>query len=198
MQNNKDVSRRRFLQFAGALSGSSYLRLGGTALAAITQAACSAEQDSAALRVLQTDEARDFTAIAARIIPTTDTPGATEAGVIHFFDNAFADAMSDDLDAARAGLAEFNMTLADNGHSGRFDELGDDKQDAFLRSQQNGDFFGLMREMTIFGFFAMSSYGGNKNHLGWDLVGFEGHHGAWTYPFGHYDAEYAKENSHGE
>jgi len=198
MQNNKDVSRRRFLQLAGALSGTTYLRLGGTALAAITQAACSAEQAAAEFRVLDADAARDFAAIAARIIPSTDTPGASEAGVIHFFDNAFADALSDDLDAARAGLAEFNATLAANGHDGHFDELTAAEQDEFLQSQETGDFFGLMREMTIFGFFAMSSYGGNKDNIGWNLIGFEGHHGAWTYPFGHYDAEYAKENSHGE
>ena len=42
--------------------------------------------------------------------------------------------------------------------------------------------------MTVFGFFAMSSYGGNKDHIGWDLIGFKGHHGAWEYPFGYYDA----------
>jgi hypothetical protein len=44
--------------------------------------------------------------------------------------------------------------------------------------------------MTIFGFFAMEKYGGNRGHVGWDLIGFEGHHGAWQYPFGYYDAAY--------
>ena len=198
MQNSDNVSRRSFLQLAGALSTSSYLRLTGAALATIAQSAYAADQDDRAFLTLGADEARDFAAMAARIIPTTDTPGATEAGVIHFFGNAFAEDMSGDLGHARAGLAEFNAALAASGHSGRFDQLGANAQDDFLRSQESGDFFGLVREMTIFGFFAMSSYGGNKNHVGWDLIGFEGHHGAWTYPFGHYDAEYAKENSHGE
>lgn len=198
MQNSDNVSRRSFLQLAGTLSTASYLRLTGAALATIAQSACTAEQRSSAFLILGADEARDFAAMAARIIPTTDTPGATEAGVIHFFDNAFAGDMSGDLSTARAGLADFNAALADSGHAGRFDELVEDAQDNFLRSQESGDFFRLVREMTIFGFFAMSSYGGNKDHVGWDLIGFEGHHGAWTYPFGHYDAEYAKENSHGE
>jgi gluconate 2-dehydrogenase gamma chain len=198
MQNRDNVSRRSFLQLSGALSASTYLRLTGVSLAALTQSACTAEQEGTAFLVLGADEARDFAALAARIIPTTDTPGATEAGVIHFFDNAFAGQMSGDLDEARSGLAAFNDALADSGHAGRFDELGEDAQDDFLRSQESGEFFGLVREMTIFGFFAMSSYGGNKDHVGWDLIGFEGHHGGWTYPFGHYDAEYAKENSHGE
>ena len=198
MQNKNNVSRRHFLQAAGSFSGAAYLRLSTAALAAITQAACTAEQESAAFLVLGADEAADFSAIAARIIPTTDTPGATEAGVIHFFDNAFADAMSGQLEAARAGLAGFNAALADAGNAGRFDQLSDDEQDAFLHTQEASDFFGLSWEMTMFGFFAMSSYGGNKDHVGWDLIGFEGNHGAWSYPFGYYDAAYAKENAHGE
>lgn len=198
MQNTDHVSRRNFLHLAGALSTASYLRLTGAALATLTQAACSAEQKVDAFLILGADEARDFTAIAARIIPTTATPGATEAGVIHFFDNAFADHMSNDLGAARKGLTEFNAALAKSGYAGRFDELAEEAQDDFLRTQESGDFFGLIREMTIFGFFAMSSYGGNQDHVGWELIGFEGHHGAWSYPFGYYDAEYVKENSHGE
>ncbi len=199
MYNNKDVSRRQFLQSASSLSGIAYLRLTGPALAAIAQAACAAKQESASYRVLGSVEAADFEAIAARIIPSTDSPGATEAGVIHFFDNAFADEMSDQLDAARAGLASFNAAFKRFASSAdRFADVDPDAQDAFLHTQDASEFFDLVRLMTIFGFFAMSRYGGNKNHVGWDLIGFEGHHDAWTYPFGYYDAEHREANSHGE
>ncbi len=175
------------------------MRLTGPALAAIAQAACAAKQESASYRVLGSVEAADFEAIAARIIPTTDTPGATEAGVIHFFDNAFADEMSDQLDGARAGLAAFNAAIEASGSTAdRFSDLDTDSQDAFLHTQDTSEFFGLVRLMTIFGFFSMGQYGGNQDHIGWDLIGFEGHHGAWTYPFGYYDAEHSKENLRGE
>ncbi|MDH5323091.1 MAG: gluconate 2-dehydrogenase subunit 3 family protein, partial [Gammaproteobacteria bacterium] len=117
---------------------------------------------------------------------------------IHFFDNAFAGAMQDDLAAARDGLAEFRAALLDTGHTGRFDELSADQQDKFLREREAGEFFRLVRDMTIFGFFAMNSYGGNQDHVGWDLIGFQGHHGGWTYPFGYYDAAYAQESADGE
>ncbi len=190
MHNNERVSRRQFLQSASSLSGIAYLRLTGPALAAIAQAARAAKQESSSYRVLSKVEAADFEAIAARIIPTTDSPGATEAGVIHFFDNAFADEMSDQLDAARTGLATFNAAIKDTGSSAdRFSDLDPDAQDAFLHTQDTSEFFDLVRLMTIFGFFSMSEYGGNNNHVGWDLIGFEGHHGAWTYPFGYYDAQ---------
>ena len=186
MNNNNDLSRRGFLQSAGAIGGATWLRIGAPALASIAQAACTAKEAGATFALLGEAEAADFAAIAARIIPTTDTPGATEAGVIHFFDRAFADERSGALKPARDGLAELNATLR-NGT--RFADLDTTKQDAVLSTIENSAFFNLLREMTIFGFFAMSSYGGNKNHVAWDLIGFEGHHGAWKYPFGYYDAE---------
>jgi hypothetical protein len=198
MQNRSNLSRRNFLQATTSISAASFLRLGAPALAAITQAACGAKQQATAYLVLGADEAADFAAIAARIIPTTDTPGATEAGVIHFFDNAFATEMSGDLEAARTGLAEFNTVLGAAGHTVPFAQLGDADQDAYLHLREDTEFFGLVREMTLYGFFAMQSYGGNQDHVGWDLIGFEGHHGGWTYPFGYYDAEYAKDNADGE
>lgn len=198
MPNKNNVSRRQFLQASGSFSSAAFLRLTTPVLTAITAAACTAEQESAAFLVLDTAEAVDYAAIAARLIPTTDTPGATEAGVIHFFDNAFADAMSAQHADARAGLADFNAALAEAPYSGRFDQLSEEDQDAFLRTQEQSGFFGLMWEMTVFGFFAMSSYGGNKEHVSWKLLGFGGHQGAWSYPFGHYDAEYDRENASDE
>jgi hypothetical protein len=199
MPDDEHLSRRQFLQSAGSLSGVAYLRLSGPALAMLAQAAHAAKSESAPYRVLGGAEAADLEAIAARIIPTTDTPGATEAGVIHFIDNAFADEMNDQLDAARAGLARFNSAFKNFASSAdRFTDVDSDAQDAFLHTQDTSEFFALVRLMTIYGFFAMSQYGGNNNHVGWDLIGFEGHHGAWTYPFGYYDAEHSKEIVRGE
>ena len=60
MQNSDNVSRRSFLQLAGALSTSSYIRLTGAALATLAQSAFAAEQEGAAFLVLGADEARDF------------------------------------------------------------------------------------------------------------------------------------------
>jgi len=198
VKNHSGVSRRQFLQTAGSLSGAAYLRLTGPAFIAIVESACSAKQQASTYQVLGQVEAADFAAIAARIIPTTDTPGATEAGVIHFFDNAFAAEMSDQLEAAREGLAGFNAAITDTGFAAqRFSDLGEADQDAFLRKQDTSDFFNLVWIMTIFGFFAMSKYGGNKDNLSWDLIGFEGHHGGWQYPFGYYDAEYMEKNRDG-
>jgi gluconate 2-dehydrogenase gamma chain len=199
MNNMKDPSRRHFLQSAGSLTGAAYLRLLGPGIVAITQAACSAKEEQAPFKVLTADEASDFAAIAARIMPTTETPGATEAGVVYFFDNAFAAEMNTELSDAREGLAEFNAAL-DEAHPGNggFATLAEEAQDEFLKTQQSGQFFNLCWAMTMFGFFSMEKYGGNKDLVAWDLIGFEGNHGGWQYPFGHYDAEVHAETNHGE
>ncbi|MDJ0813314.1 MAG: gluconate 2-dehydrogenase subunit 3 family protein [Woeseiaceae bacterium] len=198
MNHPEDLSRRLFLQSASALTGSTYLRILAPGIAAISQAACSARDQGAAFEVLGSTEARDFAAIAARIIPTTDTPGATEAGVIHFIDKAFGAEMSGELEFARRGLAAFNRALVADHSGKRLDELGEDVQDAFLASREETPFFGLVWAMTIFGFFAMPKYGGNRDKVGWELVGFGGGHGGWTYPFGYYDAQVHGENNDGE
>jgi len=188
-----DISRRRFLKSTSALTGASLLRIGAPALAAITQAACTAREEAAAFTTLTMDEAADLAAIAARLIPTTDTPGATEAGVIYFFDRAWGDELSSFLGPARGFLQTIN-----DKHGVRFATLSEAEQDGILKANEKDPRFELLRISTIFGFFAMAKHGGNKNHLGWDLLGFEGHHGTWDSPFGYYDAEYAKEQPNGE
>jgi gluconate 2-dehydrogenase gamma chain len=198
MNHPEDLSRRLFLQSAGALTGSMYLRMLAPGVAAISQAACSARDQGAAFEVLGTAEARDFAAIAARIIPTTDTPGATEAGVIHFIDKAFAAEMKEQLDFARGGLEAFNEALRAEHGDTHLDALHEDTQDAFLATREASPFFQLLWAMTMFGFFAMPKYGGNRDKVGWELVGFEGNHGPWTYPFGYYDAQVHGDSADGE
>jgi len=192
MSAESEISRRSFLQSSTALTSFSLLRIGTPALIAMTQAACSAKEQAAAFVTLGAAEAADLAAIAARIMPTTDTPGATEAGVIYFIDRALGAEMSSNLERLRAGLADLN---ADNG---RFADDNEAMQDQRLTDIENSDFFNSMWTLTMFGFFSMSEYGGNKNNVAWDLIGFEGNHGAWQYPLGYYDAEYAKDQSNGE
>ena len=184
MSHQNTYTRRGFMRGAAATGAGAFLRLGAPALAAITQAACGARDDGESFAVLKPGDARDLAAIAARILPTTDTPGANEAGVIHFIDQALGDAMADSLPFVLEQLEALNATVG-----GRFATLDATAQDAALAGIEDGPFFSLAYVMTIFGFFSMSRYGGNRDHVGWNLIGFEGHHGAWQYPFGYYDAE---------
>ena len=53
---------------------------------------------------LSAEEARDLEAVAAQIIPSDETPGAREAGVIYFIDAALGSFMSANAGVLREGL----------------------------------------------------------------------------------------------
>lgn len=192
--NELDVTRRGFLLQSATLASASWAKLVLPALAGLSQAACSAREQAQEFVVLTPEEAKEFAAIAARIIPTTDTPGAREAGVVHFFDQTFASFNAPMLAPARGMLQQFAGAL-EGGKP--FSALAEADQDAFLETQQNTPFFGMVRFLTLCGFFGMSKYGGNRDGVGWDLVGMTPLTHAYQSPFGYYDAEYLKENPNG-
>ncbi|MGH7542241.1 MAG: gluconate 2-dehydrogenase subunit 3 family protein, partial [Gemmatimonadota bacterium] len=138
---------------------------------------------------LTPEEARELEAVAARIFPTDDTPGAREAGVIHFIDRAFDAFQADALPFAREGLSDLAVRArrADPA-SESFSALDEARQDAVLQEIEAEGFFGLIRFLTIAGMFALPEHGGNRDRLGWRLLGFEDRF-VWRPPFGHYDAE---------
>ena len=65
----------------------------------------------ATLSFLTAAEAADVEAVAAQIIPTDDTPGAREAGVVHFIDRALATFFSQLAGDYRAQLAAFQAAF---------------------------------------------------------------------------------------
>ena len=188
-----EMSRRQFVLSAGAAAGASLLRTSAASIAAIAQAACTARDEGAGFSTLSDVEAADFAAIAARLIPTTDTPGATEAGVIHFYDRAWGDELAWALEDMRSLLQTLN-----EASGARFATLSVDQQDENLRTHEEDGRFALLCQVTKFGFFAMAKHGGNESHVSWDIVGFKGHQGAWAPPFGYYDARYREERDNDE
>ncbi|TXS96545.1 gluconate 2-dehydrogenase subunit 3 family protein [Parahaliea maris] len=186
MAFTSEVSRRTFLHSTAVAAALSLLRQGSPALAALASSAQAAMTADTGFTTLSANEAADIDAITARILPTTDTPGAREAGVVHFFDRALAQELSDALPPLRAFIDHLNSGL--DGQ--RFASLNPLQQDELLILNQQDERFELCRVMTLFGFFAMPSYGGNRDHVGWELIGFKGHQGAWAPPFGYYDAHY--------
>src|SRR5271155_3348491 len=91
--NAGDFSRRQFLLRSVAGAGSAWLSLAWPEVLAAQQHArhtmrAVAAGDPAKLEFLTPAQAADVEAIASLIIPTTDTPGAREAGVVYFIDRS--------------------------------------------------------------------------------------------------------------
>ena len=175
------------------------MRAGLPAFVAASQAACSAKEEEAAFENITQAEAREIVALAARILPATDTPGATEAGAVYFFDKAFGTFLAESVDDARAQLAGFQSRIAAQYPGAqRFSDLDEKDQDDYLRANEDTGFFFYVRFLTLAGVFGMSTWGSNRHDIGWKLVGMDGPPHAWAPPFGYYDAEYLQEQENGE
>ncbi len=187
--NDIQLSRRAFLRQTGIAARNSLIVLSLPAIMSSSAAASEAMLENSAFKILGSEEAREFAAIAARIIPTDETPGATEAGVIYFIDNVLGTSRPEALEPMRAGLASLQASAQSTYGSASFSALTPEQQDALLVSIEETEFFGTMRYMTIAGMFSLPEYGGNRDYAGWKLIGFEHKH-VWSPPFGFYDADY--------
>lgn len=147
-------------------------------------------RETGELAVLTPEEARELEAVAETILPAVDDrPGARDAGVIHFIDRAFETFQAPALESAREGLAALQTRVeARYPGAGPFSALSGARRVEILREIENDGFFGLIRFLTVAGMFALPEHGGNRDKLGWSLLGFEDRF-AWQPPFGHYDAE---------
>src|SRR5450631_905465 len=104
-----EFSRRRFLSQAGrGISAVWVAAHWPEMLAAAAHARQAAAQSQSAhkFEFFTPEEAVEVEAISARIIPTDDTPGAREAGVIYFIDRALVTFASGDQQKYRDGLPE--------------------------------------------------------------------------------------------
>ncbi|HXV82160.1 MAG TPA: gluconate 2-dehydrogenase subunit 3 family protein [Candidatus Binatia bacterium] len=140
------------------------------------------------LQALTLSQARFVDAIAARILPTTDTPGAVEAGAVFYIDRALAGSYADCLPGYVCGLRVLNR-YAKRQFGACFEKLSGEQQDSVLSDLEAGkitelragrEFFELLRAHVLEGVFGEPSYGGNRDMIGWQLVGFPGQQ--WGYP----------------
>ncbi|HEX5500613.1 MAG TPA: gluconate 2-dehydrogenase subunit 3 family protein [Thermomicrobiales bacterium] len=141
--------------------------------------------DATGLMVLSFREADALDALTARIIPGDDAdPGAREAGVVTYIDRALAGPYAEWRLAYREGLRLVDA-FAEATYGKRLGQLAEDNQDEALAALQEdrvpgfaeGDgarFFDMIWAHTIEGMFSDPAYGGNRNAVGWRLIGFPG------------------------
>lgn len=157
--------------------------------------------------VFTPEMAVEVDAIVARIIPTDETPGAREAGVVYFIDRALATFASDLRKDYSEGLAKVQARVRKMFPGvDRFSLATEEQQDQILGSLEDKavfidrpfaprpkaqDFFETIREHTLAGFLIDPDAGrrGNRDGVGWRVIGRDREH-AFQPPFGHYDKDY--------
>jgi len=191
--SSKLTSRRTFLAASGG--GVAALWLGANAgdlRAWFQHAQRSSHSDLAdPLLVLRAEQAADVEAIAAQLVPSDDTPGAREAGVIDCIDYALAHWAKPRLPALVEGLDALNAASEARGPgAARFATLASGRQQELLRAWELAEpaAFEIARSLTLAGMFSVPAHRGNRAEIGWHLLGFQSVH-AWQPPFGAYDAE---------
>lgn len=183
------ASRRDFVARLGSAAGAAWLASLWPAALADAAAAqqASARGQAVQFRSLSPRQAADFGAFADRVIPPDDTPGARDAGVVHFVDQMLSTIGADrkpEFDKALVELHRATRRRAPRG--GAFATLPAARQDEIITAMQGSSAFGVLRDATLAGYLSHPSYGGNRNGAGWKAIGFEDQM-AWQPPFGYYD-----------
>ena len=165
-QAGTQVTRREFVAGFAALG----------AVWMVAGAACTRESswggDATKLVHFSPGDAAQIDAISARILPSDDTPGAREAGVVYFIDQSLKGFAKDQAPLFADGLKSLGESVTKtHGSAATFASLTAEQQDAALRAIEKTPFFGAMRFATLAGFLSLPKYGGNKDYVGWKMIG---------------------------
>lgn len=141
------------------------------------------------LKFFTEEQALDVAAAAARIFPSDESgPGATEAGVVIYIDRQLAGPYG--KDRYRYTQPPFEKGLPEQGYQDAanprdiyreglkplagFHRREAAEQDKILTGIESTVFFTLLRTHTIEGMFCDPMHGGNRDMIGWQLIGFPG------------------------
>ena len=187
------TTRRDFLSSSGSALGGAWLARFAPLIAATQACASDAMRQGLPFTTFSEPEGADFDAFAARIVPSDDTPGAREAGSVYFADQALGRELADLLPIVRGGLEGLARRATEQFGAPSFSDLSEDQQDEIIGAVEAEDpaFFFFGRTLVTLGLVTNPEYGGNRDKVGWELIGFEDSY-RYEPPFGYYDR-----NEHG-
>ena len=164
-----DYSRRDFVRIAAAGAGGLFF-----------VSSCISKQSR--WFFFTDEEASLAESIIACLIPADDFPGAKEAGVIHFLDRQLVGYHRRFQNLYRNGLANTRKScLQQFGKC--FNDLADEQKILFLKSLEDNmvpgepwkdmassDFFNLILDHTMQGFYGSPRHGGNKDYVSYRML----------------------------
>lgn len=208
---NPAVGRRSFLSMGAAGISAAWLTANWPSMVSAATHAhrAVASPEPAKFDFFKPEEAVEVEAMASRIIPSDETPGAKEAGVIYFIDRALVTFAVDSQKDYREGIVEVQALVAEKFPGvKKFSAATPEQQDAVLEALSNSKdkitasrrnrpnagsqpFFDTLRYHTIAGFLIAPDSGrrGNRDGVGWKLIGRDDAH-IFQPPFGALDKNY--------
>lgn len=133
-------------------------------------------------RFFTPEEAQCIIAVCEQIIPKDESPGATDAGVIHYIDRQLSIVFTYDQETYRNGI-KMLQEFTSKKHVKAFENLDFDVQTRLLilleSNQLNekewpdgrpSDFFNLVRSHTMQGFYGSPIHGGNKDFMSFEML----------------------------
>jgi gluconate 2-dehydrogenase gamma chain len=185
-QKGASLSRRNLLKGVGLTGAALMSSCGGSVISpsAKAQTGSTPIPVMEAFETLTAAESIALDALVSRILPSDDgTPGAHEARAVHFIDRGLTGAMAASREQYALGLAALDAHALEMGGQ-TFHGLPASTQDAIIDAMSrtaipdfpmlNAGFFNTVRTHTIEGCFSDPYYGGNRDFVGWDLIGYPG------------------------
>jgi gluconate 2-dehydrogenase gamma chain len=164
------LSRRKFLQAA-------------ITAAAATGCGVGCGGSASPWRFLTVDQARTLAAVCDQIIPPDEDPGAAWAGVVIYIDRQLCGPLRHLRASYRHGIAAVDKS-ARALYGANFVDLVSANQTELLTLMEIGqapaeawkqipsaEFFGLMLEQTMQGFYGDPRHGGNHQGASWKMLG---------------------------
>ncbi len=168
MPKPKRLDRRKFIQAAAG--------------AAVASSLASCQGRKTPWRFFTDDEARTVEAICDRIVPPDEDPGAAQAGAAVYIDRQLLGPFRDHRATYRKGLAGVDQSSAAL-FGKRFVELSAVEKDKVLTACEGGeapgetwkalpskDFFKLIVDHTMQGYYGDPRHGGNRDGVSWKML----------------------------
>ena len=176
-------SRRVFLHRLTFFGGGVVLLGGGIAACKKTESPAtgvtSAAVTTSAHKSFTNEEFLVISAVVDRFLPKDEDAGGVEANVPQYID---AILQTPELQAMRENIVKGTNALdrrSTKEHGKPFPELTPAQKDKLLTTFKNmpyasgeAHYYEQLMALTLEGFLGDPSYGGNKDHVGWSLIGF--------------------------
>lgn len=133
-------------------------------------------------RFFTPEEARCLIAVCEQIIPKDGSPGATDAGVIYYIDRQLSEIFLYDQQTYRLGIKNLQEYCSKKQGKAFEDLAFGDQTNILMLLESNklnekewpqgksSDFFNLVHNHTMQGFYGSPIHGGNKDYMSFEML----------------------------